>query len=116
MTAMAILTRPDIQLPGSCSHIMRRTHGRGHGPIVRLISPPHFGEIVKPVVFLDLFEADKGMTNNAMQLHPQSGIVTVTVFTKDDAGSKDAETGEGAHQLAPSQDAPGDGKRIAEAV
>ena len=36
--------------------IVRRTRGRTHGPVTRLMSPSDFGEILKPFVFLDLFE------------------------------------------------------------
>lgn len=61
--------------------IIYRTRGHGHGPITRLMSPSDLGQIVKPFVFLDLFDADKRtvqvMAN--MPLHPHSGIATVTV-------------------------------------
>jgi len=36
--------------------IVRRTRGRTHGPVTRLMSPSDFGEILKPFVFLDLFD------------------------------------------------------------
>ena len=38
--------------------IVQRTRGYRHGPITRLMSPSDLGEQLKPVVFLDLFEAD----------------------------------------------------------
>ncbi|WP_265671137.1 pirin family protein [Klebsiella grimontii] len=61
--------------------IIYRTRGQGHGPITRLMSPSDLGQVVKPFVFLDLFDADKrsvqAMAN--MPLHPHSGIATVTV-------------------------------------
>lgn len=60
--------------------IIYRTRGQGHGPITRLMSPSDLGQIVKPFVFLDLFDADKrtvqAMAN--MPLHPHSGIATIT--------------------------------------
>jgi redox-sensitive bicupin YhaK (pirin superfamily) len=75
--------------------ITHRTRGRRHGPIVRLMSPSDLGEIVKPFVFLDLFEADLRLMGEAMGLHPHSGIATVTVFTKGDARFEDPQAGEG---------------------
>src|SRR5947209_19321141 len=75
--------------------IGHRTRGRRHGPIVRLMSPSDLGEVVKPFVFLDLFEADMGQMRDAMALHPHSGIATVTVFTKGDVRFDDQSAGEG---------------------
>jgi len=43
-------------LPHLARAIVRRTRGRTHGPITRLMSPSDFGEILKPFVFLDLFD------------------------------------------------------------
>ncbi|MBX3501216.1 MAG: pirin family protein [Alphaproteobacteria bacterium] len=74
--------------------IVHRTRGRGHGPIVRLMSPSDLGEILKPFVFLDLFEADMG--GMRMGLHPHSGIATITVFTAGDVRFEDPEAGEGS--------------------
>jgi redox-sensitive bicupin YhaK (pirin superfamily) len=75
--------------------ITHRTRGHGHGPIVRLMSPSDLGEIAKPFVFLDLFEADMRLMRDAMALHPHSGIATVTVFTKGDVHFEDPHAGEG---------------------
>ena len=55
---------------------MRRTRGRTHGPITRLMSPSDFGEILKPFVFLDLFDHEGAPF--AAGLHPHSGIATLT--------------------------------------
>ena len=61
--------------------ITHRTRGHAQGPITRLMSPSDLGQLLKPFVFLDLFDADKrtvqAMAN--MPLHPHSGIATVTV-------------------------------------
>lgn len=54
-----------------------RTTGRGHGGITRLVSPGDLGHIIKPFVFVDLFELAPGRPE--MGLHPHSGIATVTV-------------------------------------
>ena len=56
--------------------IVRRTRGRAHGPITRLMSPSDFGEILKPFVFLDLFDHAGPPFNGP--LHPHSGIATLT--------------------------------------
>ena len=36
--------------------IVLRTRGFRHGPITRLVSPSDIGELIKPFVFLDLFD------------------------------------------------------------
>jgi len=54
-----------------------RTAGRGHGGITRLVSPGDLGHVIKPFVFVDLFELAPGRPE--MGLHPHSGIATVTV-------------------------------------
>lgn len=59
--------------------IVRRTRGRRHGPITRLVSPSDIGELIKPFVFLDLF--DISATNApSFGWHPHSGIATLTVL------------------------------------
>lgn len=78
-------------LPRSPRAIIERTHGRRGGPITRLMSPGDLGELVKPFVFLDLFDFDG---NKAPPLetgwHPHSGIATVTVVL--DGAVRYAET------------------------
>jgi redox-sensitive bicupin YhaK (pirin superfamily) len=56
--------------------IVQRTRGRTHGPVTRLMSPSDVGEILKPFVFLDLFDHDGALFNGP--LHPHSGIATLT--------------------------------------
>jgi redox-sensitive bicupin YhaK (pirin superfamily) len=63
-------------LPHLARAIVRRTRGRTHGPITRLMSPSDFGEILKPFVFLDLFDHEGPPFNGP--LHPHSGIATLT--------------------------------------
>lgn len=76
--------------------ITHRTRGHGHGPITRLMSPSDLGQLLKPFVFLDLFDADERTVQAMaeMPLHPHSGIATVTVpvegllhFDDPDSGS-----------------------------
>ena len=56
--------------------IAYRTRGVTRGPITRLMSPSDFGEILKPFVFLDLFDHDGPPVGG--NLHPHSGIATLT--------------------------------------
>jgi redox-sensitive bicupin YhaK (pirin superfamily) len=56
--------------------IVRRTRGRTHGPVTRLMSPSDLGKILKPFVFLDLFDHEGAPFNGP--LHPHSGIATLT--------------------------------------
>jgi len=74
--------------------ITHRTTGRKHGPIVRLMSPSDFGQVIKPFVFLDLFEGDKSFLGQ-MPMHPHSGIATVTVVTEGNLHFDDPEAGTG---------------------
>src|SRR5712671_2986369 len=65
-----------LTYPRSRRAIARRTRGRKHGPVTRLMSPSDFGEILKPFVFLYLFDHEGPAFNGP--LHPHSGIATVT--------------------------------------
>src|SRR5258706_3245000 len=66
-----------LQIPSR--RIAFRTFGRSHGPIVRLVSPSDVGELIKPFVFLDYFEAEPHAGPN-FGFHPHSGIATVSVI------------------------------------
>jgi redox-sensitive bicupin YhaK (pirin superfamily) len=74
MTAPAIAAR----------RIVHRTRGQVHGPVTRLMSPSDLGEFLKPFVFLDIFSIPD-TSKSPFDLHPHSGIATVTVFTEGDA-------------------------------
>lgn len=95
MTQTVSPPRHEAQSAAPDRRIVRKTRGQGHGPIVRLMSPSDLGEVVKPFVFLDLFEGDMRVMQDAMQLHPHSGIATVTVFTRGDVRYDDPEAGQG---------------------
>jgi redox-sensitive bicupin YhaK (pirin superfamily) len=58
--------------------IMHRTRGQTHGAITRLVSASDLGEIIKPFVFLDRFEA-RPSNEPMFGWHPHSGIATLTV-------------------------------------
>lgn len=92
-TAFAASIAPAVSPPQR--RVALRTRGHGHGPIVRLMSPSDLGKVVKPFVFLDLFEGDMRRMQQAMALHPHSGLATVTVFTRGDVRFDDPEAGEG---------------------
>jgi redox-sensitive bicupin YhaK (pirin superfamily) len=57
--------------------IIRRTRGSRHGSISRLMSPSDLGQILKPFVFLDLFDMENA-SFPGIGLHPHSGIATVS--------------------------------------
>src|SRR2546428_4246880 len=56
--------------------IGQRPRGGAHGPATRLMSPSDLGEILKPFVFLDLFDHEGAPFD--WGLHPHSGIATLT--------------------------------------
>jgi redox-sensitive bicupin YhaK (pirin superfamily) len=70
------------QIQKPVREIVYRTHGRRHPSITRLVSPGDLGELIKPFVFLDLFDFDGRTWPVPMELgwHPHSGIATVTVM------------------------------------
>jgi redox-sensitive bicupin YhaK (pirin superfamily) len=68
-----------LQSPLANRAIVRRTLGRRHGPISRLVSPSDIGELIKPFVFLDLFDISATGAPN-FGWHPHSGIATITVL------------------------------------
>jgi len=70
----AVLRTPVARRP-----IVLRTRGRRHGPITRLVSPSDIGELIKPFVFLDLFDISATGAPN-FGWHPHSGIATLTVI------------------------------------
>lgn len=53
------------------------------------------GEHLKPFVFLDLFRADMRLMQEAMPMHPHSGIATITVITEGDMVYDDPHAGSG---------------------
>lgn len=74
--------------------VMARTRGSGHGPIVRLMSPSDLGQHLKPFVFLDRIDADASLARG-VNLHPHSGIATVTVLTEGNLRFDKGEWGTG---------------------
>src|SRR2546427_1194459 len=64
------------QIQQPVREIVQRTRGQTHGPVTRLMSPSDLGEILKPFVFLDLFDHEGAPFDGG--LHPHSGIATLT--------------------------------------
>jgi len=91
MPLSASITRSPLR------EIAARTRGDSHGPITRLMSPSDFGQLLKPFVFLDLFD-NKGIPFKGFGLHPHSGIATLTYLVE---GSVSYEDTNGATGLLP---------------
>lgn len=75
--------------------ITLRTRGQTHGPITRLMSPSDLGQLLKPYVFLDLFDLDLHDPRAGVPIHPHSGLATITVITEGDLRFEDAADGTG---------------------
>jgi redox-sensitive bicupin YhaK (pirin superfamily) len=72
-----------------------RSFGEKHGAITRLVSPHHFGEQIKPFVFLDLFESDGGAFEG-FGLHPHSGIATLSYVAEGSVNYEDTNGARGS--------------------
>jgi len=58
-----------------------RTGGHAQGPLTRLMSPGDLGRFVKPFVFLDYFDFERGAWDGeGGPVHPHSGIATHTTL------------------------------------
>jgi redox-sensitive bicupin YhaK (pirin superfamily) len=93
MNANALSTR-QRRIDETSRQIILRTHGLPHGSVTRLVSPGDIGELIKPFVFLDYFEADPA---NAPKFgfHPHSGIATLTLILSGQAFYKETTDREG---------------------
>ncbi|WP_321950954.1 pirin family protein [Paraburkholderia bannensis] len=60
-------------------HVVFRTRGHAHGPIVRMVSPGDVGQLIKPFVFLDLVDSRQASAEHNFGWHPHSGIATLTL-------------------------------------
>lgn len=73
------------------ARVIQATRGRGHGPIVRLMSPGDLGQLLKPFVFLDFIDT-QGQAKPRVSdygLHPHSGIATLTWLYEGDVNYQD---------------------------
>ena len=73
--------------------IVRRTRGRTHGSATRLMSPSDLGEILKPFVFLDLFDHEGAPFSAGM--HPHSGIATLSYVVEGAVSTIDPDNVKG---------------------
>ena len=62
----------------------RKLPGGAAGPITRLVNPGDLGEILKPFVFLDLFQRRPTHGQRRFGMHPHSGIATLTLLIEGD--------------------------------
>ena len=74
--------------------ILFRSRGQSHGAITRLVSPGDLGEVIKPFVFLDHFDADPAGAPK-FGFHPHSGIATLTLILTGKASYKESNGREG---------------------
>jgi len=85
--------------------IVRRTRGSHHGPITRLMSPSDLGQVLKPFVFLDLFDMENA-SFPGIGLHPHSGIATVSYLFEGSVRYEDSNGATGVLRAGPSTVAP----------
>ena len=81
--------------------IVHQTRGSTHGPITRLVSPGDLGEVLKPFIFLDRFEAPAGGQPPRFGMHPHSGIATLTYLMSGRAAYEDTTGEHGARGVLP---------------
>jgi redox-sensitive bicupin YhaK (pirin superfamily) len=93
MTAHAMSARQSIA-EKSIRPIILRTRGHSHGAVTRLVSPGDIGELIKPFVFLDFFDADPAKAPK-FGFHPHSGIATLTLILAGQAYYKETTDREG---------------------
>ncbi len=93
MKTDAVFTRP-IRAEETFRQIALRTRGHSHGSLTRLVSPGDLGELIKPFVFLDYFDADPAMAPK-FGFHPHSGIATLTLILSGQAFYKETTGREG---------------------
>ncbi len=82
-------------------NIVQRTRGSTHGSITRLVSPSDLGQVLKPFIFLDRFEAPAGGQPPAFGMHPHSGIATLTYLISGQTGYEDTTGEHGARGTLP---------------
>ncbi|WP_179401670.1 pirin family protein [Burkholderia guangdongensis] len=75
----AVIQTQPTPLTGVGRHVIFRTRGNAHGPLVRMASPADAGTMIKPFVFLDLIDTQEGIGQQGFGWHPHSGIATLTL-------------------------------------
>jgi redox-sensitive bicupin YhaK (pirin superfamily) len=74
--------------------IVYRSRGQSHGYITRLMSPGDLGRVLKPFVFLDLFD-NRGDIFPTFGLHPHSGLATLTYVAEGSVSYEDTNNATG---------------------
>lgn len=74
--------------------IIHRSRGSTHGLITRLMSPGDLGEVLKPFVFLDLFD-NGGRPFPEIGPHPHSGLATLTYVSEGSVSYRDTNGASG---------------------
>ncbi|OAJ62456.1 hypothetical protein A6V36_21140 [Paraburkholderia ginsengiterrae] len=74
--------------------IAYRSCGQSHGYITRLMSPGDLGRVLKPFVFLDLFD-NRGDVFPTFGLHPHSGLATLTYVAEGSVSYEDTNNASG---------------------
>ncbi len=95
MNNMNQLSQKEVAAVLAPRPIIYRTRGMKHGPISRLMSPGDLGQLLKPFVFLDLFDIDLHDPRSQFSIHPHSGLATVTVLADGDMRFDDPADGTG---------------------
>ncbi len=80
--------------PDQTRAIVYRSRGQSHGYITRLMSPGDLGQILKPFVFLDLFD-NRGDVFPTFGLHPHSGLATLTYVAEGSVSYEDTNNATG---------------------
>ena len=93
MKPNALSTR-QVRVEETTRAIVLRSRGRTHGALTRLVSPGDIGELIKPCVFLDYFDADPANPPK-FGFHPHSGIATLTLILSGQASYKETTGREG---------------------
>jgi redox-sensitive bicupin YhaK (pirin superfamily) len=83
-----------MRAPSPLRQIALRPRTRSHGLITRLMSPGDLGRILKPFVFLDLFDS-KGSAFPTFGLHPHSGLATLTYVAEGSVSYEDTNGAKG---------------------
>jgi redox-sensitive bicupin YhaK (pirin superfamily) len=79
LKGVSMIASPTIEATSTAKQrkIAHSTRGQSGGMVTRLMSPGDLGEMLKPFVFLDLFDTGDQVIRGR-NLHPHSGIATVT--------------------------------------
>ncbi|MGN6827985.1 pirin family protein [Paucibacter sp. M5-1] len=89
------LSLKEVAAVSVARRVSHRTVGVTHGPITRLMRPGDLGQILKPFVFLDLFDIDLHDPQSQFSIHPHSGLATITVIADGDLRFDDPADGSG---------------------